>query len=261
MRRTVTSDDGTVIAYSVFDGAQPAVVILHGLAGSSREFEATARALSGRMVVLIDQRGHGFSTSKPADTSRDAFVADAVGVIEAESSGPVDLVGQSMGAHTAMLVAAARPELVRRLVLLEANEGGAAPEEHVAIGAYFRSWEVPYPDREAARAALGGSPLAKAWSADLEERSDGLYPRFDPEVMEATMANLAVPRWSEWESVTAPTLVIYADGGIFTEEQKTHFVSRGAHANRLDLTSASHDAHLDAFEGWISALTSFVSAR
>lgn len=261
VRRTVTSDDGTSIAYSVFDGAEPAVVILHGLAGSSSEFEPTARALSRRMVILIDQRGHGFSIRKPADTSRGAFIRDAVRVIEAESSSPVDLVGQSMGAHTAMLVAAARPDLVRRLVLLETNEGGGAPEEHAAIGDYFRSWEVPYPDRETALAALGGSPLAKAWSADLEERSDGFYPRFDPEVMEASISKLAVPRWPEWESITAPTLVVYADGGMFTEEQKTHFVSRGAHTSRVDLAKASHDAHLDAFEDWISALASFIDAR
>lgn len=260
VRRAITSGDGTVISYSIFDGAQPAIVILHGLAGSSREFEPTARVMSGRMVILIDQRGHGFSTRKPADTSRGAFIADAVRVIEAESSGTVDLVGQSMGAHTAMLVAAARPDLVRRLVLLEANEGSGSPEEHSAIGDYFRSWEVPYADRETARAALGGSPLAHAWSADLEERPDGLYPRFDPEVMEATITDVAVPRWSEWESITAPTLVIYADGGMFTDEQKTRFVARGAHAIRVDLTSASHDAHLDAFEDWISALTSFVNA-
>ncbi|MBG6192419.1 pimeloyl-ACP methyl ester carboxylesterase [Arthrobacter sp. CAN_A212] len=261
VRRAVGGDDGAVISYLVFDGALPAIVILHGLAGSGREFESTARALSGRMVVLIDQRGHGFSTREPADTSRGAFIADAVRVIEAESLAPVDLVGQSMGAHTAMLVAAAHPDLVRRLVLLEANEGGGVPEGAEAIGEYFRSWEVPYADREAAQAALGDGELAQAWSADLEERPDGLYPRFDPEVMVATMAELAVPRWTEWESVAAPTLVIYADEGMFTEEQKIRFVSRGVRETRADLTGASHDAHLDAFEDWIGALTGFLRAR
>jgi predicted alpha/beta-fold hydrolase len=33
MKQT-TADDGVTIAYTVFDGVEPAVVLLHGLAGS-----------------------------------------------------------------------------------------------------------------------------------------------------------------------------------------------------------------------------------
>lgn len=103
--REVGTDDGVTALYTVFDRADPAVVILHGLARSSRELLPTAQALTGRKVVLIDQRGHGSSIRVPADTSRQAFVADAVHVIETERLGVVDLVSQSTGAHTAMLVA------------------------------------------------------------------------------------------------------------------------------------------------------------
>lgn len=260
-RRTVAVEDGTTISYSVFDGADPAVVILHGLAGSGREFIPTARALAPRRVILIDQRGHGFSTRTPSDMSRAAFVNDVARVVEAEGAQPVDLVGQSMGAHTAMLVAATCPNLVRRLVLLEGNEGGGPPEDHAALGDYFRSWETPFAGREEARELLGGGPLAQAWAADLEEREDGLYPRFDADVMVRAISDVAVPRWSEWESITAPTLVVYADGGMFTEEQKVEFVSRGKNARRVDLTGGSHDAHLDAFEQWSGELRGFLNAR
>ena len=259
--REIRVEDGTAISYSVFDGANPALVILHGLAGSSRKFIPTARALSGRKVILIDQRGHGRSTRVPAATSRAAFVGDVVRVIETESSGQVDLVGQSMGAHTAMLVAAARPDLVRKLVLLEGNEGGGSEEEYAALGDFFRSWDVPFATREEARASLGDGPLVEAWVSDLEERPGGFYPRFDPEVMVATIRAVADPRWEEWERVVAPTLVIYADGGMFTEEQKARFISRGRSVTRVDLVGASHDAHLDAFEKWIDALTAFIVDR
>jgi pimeloyl-ACP methyl ester carboxylesterase len=258
-RRAIRADDGTTVSYLVFDGDDPAVVVLHGLAGSSGELVPTARALAPRKVILIDQRGHGFSTRVPADTSRAAFAGDVARVIEAESSGPVDLAGQSMGAHTAMLVAAWRPELVRRLVLLEGNEGGGSPADHAALGDFFRSWAVPFATRDAARQALGDDALAQAWVADLQERDGGLYPRFDADVMVATITAVAVPRWEEWESVKAPTLVIYADGGMFSAEQKSSFVERGANATRVELVGASHDAHLDAFEQWIAALRQFVS--
>ncbi|WP_258376421.1 alpha/beta fold hydrolase [Curtobacterium sp. MCBD17_028] len=237
------------------------VVILHGLAGSSCEFIPTAHALEGRRVILVDQRGHGRSTTRPTDTSRGAFVADIVCVITAETSEPVDVVGQSIGAHTAMLLAATRPDLVQRLVMLEGNQGGGTAEEHAALGNYFRSWTVPFASRFVAAAALGDSPLKRAWVNDLEERADGLHPRFDADVMQATIEATEEPRWAEWESIEAPVLVIYADGGMFSEADKSEFVRRGRNVQRVDLGNASHDAHLDAFDQWISAIHPFITAR
>lgn len=263
MLREVIVDEDVTLSYTVFDGAGPAVVILHGLAGSSREFSPTARVLAGigRKVVLIDQRGHGMSTTFPADTSREAFVDDVVHVINAEGVNPVDLVGQSMGAHTAMLVAASRPDLVRRLVLLECDAGGGRPEEAKALGDYFRSWRVPYATRAEARAALGSSPLSQALAADLEERQDGLHPRFDAGVMERTILEVMSSRLEEWKGIAVPTLVVFAEHGEFTEEQKDRFVESGNNVSRIDLIGASHDAHLDAFDQWIEALAHFISRR
>ena len=237
--REVTTNDGVSVSYLVVHGADPAVVSLHGLAGSSREFLPTAQALAGRRVVLIDQRGHGSSTLL----------------------GVVDLVGQSMGAHTAMLAAALRPDLVRQLVLLECDADGGTTDEAKAVGDYFRSWEVPYETRKSAQAALGNSPLSRAWAADLEERQDGLYPRFDPDVMTRTLTAVMCPRWDEWESITTPTLVVYAEHGMFTDKQKDQFIKRGRDVSRVDLAGASHDAHLDAFDQWIDALRGFLNAR
>lgn len=258
MRRLETR--GSTISYTVGDGAGQTVVFLHGLAGSSREFKATARALTEFRAILIDQRGHGDSTRHPVDLSRAAFVDDVVRVIEAETGQPVVLVGQSMGAHTAMLVAAARPDLVQRLVLLEGNQGGGSVDEAEAIGAFFRSWPVPFRDRAAARAALGDGPLERAWVDDLAQRPDGMHPRFDPEVMQAIAVTMNEPRWAQWEGIQLPALVIYADGGMFTEAQKLEFVRRGRNARRVDLPNASHDAHLDSFDAWVDALKTFLDA-
>lgn len=257
-RRTIVRRD-VELSVLAFPGEEPAVVVLHGLAGSATEFEPTARALAPRAVVLLDQRGHGRSSRRPDDRSRAAFVEDAAAVIRAAATGPVDLVGQSMGAHTAMLVAAAHPELVRRLVLLEVDEGSGSPEDRDALGAWFDAWEVPFATREQAAEALGGGALARAWAADLELAPDGLRPRFDADVMVDVIALVAVPRWREWASVVAPTLVVYADGGMFSEEQKRAFVAHNEHARRVDLVGASHDAHLDAHDAWIAAVTSFLA--
>ena len=254
---TVVTGPGVELHCYDTGGSGPAEVILHGLAGSAREFFPTAAALPECRTVLVDLRGHGASTRHPDDVSREAYVADVVRVIEVVGP-PVDLVGQSMGGHTAMLVAAARPDLVSRLVLLEADAGGGRAGDHAALGEYFRSWPVPFPSRDAAAAFLGDAPLARAWAADLEQRDGGFWPRFDAGVMVAAISAVAAPRWTEWESVAVPTLVVYGGEGMFEEAAKAEFVRRGRNATRVDLPGASHDAHLDCFGPWMAALRGFL---
>lgn len=88
-----------------------------------------------------------------------------------------------------------------------------------------------------------------------------MVPRFDADVMQTTIEAVREPRWREWESIEVPTLMVYADGGMFTEEQKSAFVGRGRRVRRVDLSGASHDAHLDAHEQWVEALRTFIDAQ
>lgn len=250
------------IAVTDRGGDGPPVVLLHGLAGSSRELLPTADALTDRFrVLLVDQRGHGRSTRRPADVSRSAYVGDAVAVIEQLVPGQrVRLVGQSMGAHTAFLTAAARPDLIDRLVMLEGHVAGDdSPEGAVKIGQYFASWPVPFADEAAARSFLGDGPLTDAWVNDLEPAPDGLRPRFDADIMQAAIAAVQEDRWAEWENLTVPTLAVFAEHGLFTAEQKDELIRRRPGTRRADLSAASHDAHLDAFESWIGVLRGYLS--
>jgi len=163
-----------------------------------------------------------------------------------------------MGGHTAMLVAAWRPDLVARLVLLETGPGNGTRAQNEAMGDFFRSWPVPYASKAAARAHLGDGPLENAWVNDLEQRSDGLWPRFDPDIMVTVINAVSEPRWQEWERIKAPTLAVFGDEGMFTEMEKSEFIRRGHDAGREDLPGASHDAHLDTFEAWIKVLRDFL---
>lgn len=72
------------------------MLLLHGLAGSARELQLTAATLKGHRVLLMDQRGHGRSTRRPSDLSREVFVDDVIAVIEDLAPGQrCVLVGQS----------------------------------------------------------------------------------------------------------------------------------------------------------------------
>ncbi|WP_406369839.1 alpha/beta fold hydrolase [Streptomyces sp. NBC_01550] len=103
-------------------------MLLHGLAGHEGEWDRTARRLSPRhRVIALDQRGHGAGERHPQDVYRDASVTDVIALPDQLALRCAVLVGQSLGGHTAMLTAAARPEQVRALVPVEAGPGSPNP--------------------------------------------------------------------------------------------------------------------------------------
>lgn len=257
-RRRVVQNRGAAISFLDTGGDGAVAVFLHGLAGSGSEFLPTAAALPELRSVLVDQRGHGLSTRRPEDLSRAAFLSDAVTVVEALGVGPVDLVGQSMGGHTAMLVAAARPDLVRRLVLVEAGTDGSTGSDAERIGAYFRAWPLPFADERSAVAYLGDTATARAWVTDMEHTRRGLVPRFDADILESVIAPVAGSPWPEWEHVAAETLVVYGARGRFEPGHRTAFLRRQPRAARVDLAAGSHDLHLDALAEWVAVLRGFL---
>lgn len=258
-RRIVESSGARIAVSDTGNRGLPAVVLLHGLAGSAREWGPTEAAIADEWrVIRIDQRGHGDSTRRPRDVSRRAFVDDVVAVVQARVPGErVLLVGQSMGAHTAFMVAAARPDLVEGLVMLEGHvDGSERPDEAAELGRYFASWPLPFADERTARHFLGEDSIVDAWIADLEEGPDGLRPRFDADVMESVIAAVHEPRWAEWEQLRVPVLAVFGEKGMFSEQRRQELIRRNPRALRTDIPGAGHDAHLDAHDAWVATLRS-----
>lgn len=117
-----TLKSGLKLHYRAYDGSGAPILFLHGLADSSKSFEAVIRSLRHPFsVYALDLRGHG--TSDPADSyAISDFADDVIEFIETEITRRVHIVGHSMGAIIAQRVTTLRPDLVSRLVLV-----GAAP--------------------------------------------------------------------------------------------------------------------------------------
>ncbi|MGF6821695.1 pimeloyl-ACP methyl ester carboxylesterase [Microbacterium sp. ZKA21] len=261
MTTTIALDrDDVSLAVTDLGGDGPPLLLLHGLAGSSRELTPTAAALADAFrVLLMDQRGHGGSTRRPENLSREAHVADVVHVLESLVPGQrCVLVGQSMGAHTAFLVAAERPDLVDRLVMLEGHAAGDDdPKSAADLGRFFAGWPA-FRDEAEAREFLGSDAIVDAWIADLEATPSGPRPRFDADIMERTLRAVHVSRWQEWERLEVPTLAVFAAHGMFTTASKAELLGRRPGTRRIDLGGGSHDAHLDAFDEWIAVIRAWL---
>jgi pimeloyl-ACP methyl ester carboxylesterase len=152
--------DGTRLSYQDFGGSGPPMLLLHGLAGYAGEWGRSAELLAvDYRVLALDQRGHGDSERRPSDVSRHAYVEDCAETIRQLGLGRVTLVGQSMGANTAMLTAAGHRDLVRTLVIIEGSpDGPDPPEVKPAIADEIRvslsRWPVPFADDRAAHRFL-----------------------------------------------------------------------------------------------------------
>lgn len=118
-------DAGHGIAYRR-GGSGPAVVLLHGIPGQGRAWEGVEAALDGAFdVVTPDLIGFGASEGPSSPTIHTvgpaaqaaglAALLDDVGVRNAT------VVGHDFGAPIAVLLAAARPDLVGALSLLSGN--------------------------------------------------------------------------------------------------------------------------------------------
>jgi pimeloyl-ACP methyl ester carboxylesterase len=167
---------------------------------------------------------------------------------------PVTLVGQSMGGHTVILAAAHFPDLVARVIVLEATVAGGA--DPVRIGDYFRSWPLPFASAAEAEAFLGQDALSRSWIGHLEPSGDGgLVPPFDADVMQAVMEGVSAPRWAEWRSVTQPATAVFAAKSMFSPAEQAEFVAARPGTRHVILAGGSHDAHLDATPEWAAALS------
>ena len=128
---------GERIAY-LDEGSGEAIVLLHGLAGSSETWRSLIGPLSRKYrVVAPDLLGHGNSTKPRTDYSLGALsvlirdVLDELGITRAT------FVGHSLGGGIAMQFVYQHPDYVQRLVLI--NSGGLGPD----VGMLLRLASLP----------------------------------------------------------------------------------------------------------------------
>jgi pimeloyl-ACP methyl ester carboxylesterase len=211
----VLVEPGDRIHFLDWGGAgTPALVLVHGLGGSSGVWAPIARrAAARRSVVAMDLRGHGLSDA-PTETGAyglDVLAGDAIAVAEgsgALDTGPITLVGHGFGAIVAAAAAGRLGDACERLVLVDGGlvEVGAAagvdvdeflrgldepPEVMASMGAYLadrRSWDPATWDADQERAAR---------AAVVETPAGRLVPATRPHALEACVRTMFAYRPDE----------------------------------------------------------------
>ena len=188
----------------------PTVVLLHGLGASGAVWQGVGRLLNPALRLLApDLRGHGESDKPSAGYLPRDYVGDIAAWLGHEPTRPVSLLGHSLGAVVAAQLAAERPELIRKLVLVDPPFDPDRPREHIEAVEGLRHG----PPGELERYLRGREPgmgdlYARAIADLFRAAADGAFQavlRGEPG-FPAQVAALG--------AISAPTLVIAADPAL-----------------------------------------------
>jgi len=270
-----TLDDGRVVSALQYGDPRtgaftaPAVTFLHGAGLNAHTWDTTVLGL-GLPALAVDLPGHGDSSWRPdADYAGRVLGADIAPALAAWTGGPQVLVGQSLGGLSAAALAAVRPDLVRRLVVVDITPGidpnGSARQvrEFFAGPTHWASHDELV--ERALSFGLGGSRAAASRGVRLNSRvrPDGRVEwkhhfahianalAADPETaaavaerQAATAGILSESGWEDLAAVRAPITLVRGDRGYVSESERDEFARR-LPAARIVEVEARHNVQED----------------
>ncbi|MGO4958223.1 alpha/beta fold hydrolase [Luteococcus sp. Sow4_B9] len=197
------------------------VVLLHGASSSCATWDRLRRDLE-----KVGVPSHAYPLLGHAEEPRRAryrladFRDHVLGQLGALGDEPVILVGHSLGAFTASLVAQAVPRRVARLVL----EEPPVPPRHTGDDWPFTT--------------VAG---ARMWALSPLTRR-----RMDPRALRQVLAELTQPQpgwWAGLSAITAPTLVIAGGRRSYLRQERFSALASRLPAATVEHIEAGHRVH------------------
>jgi pimeloyl-ACP methyl ester carboxylesterase len=248
---TFTRDAVALKAWE-WPGAPPPTLLLHGIGNYGRYWDFFADAIAGRLRLLAtDARGHGES-SRPADGyAPEDFVADATQVLDALRIERALVVGHSMGGTHAIRLAAAHPDRVERLVVVDA---GPEPMREGAERARRLSLERPerfeYADDALAylrRTSPGYSEEVYAnrmrWL--FREDAGDVVWRSSRDALAAIMSSARGDLWDALRTIRCPVLLVRGTRSNVLSAEIAMRMMQALVDGRLIELDAGHNVALD----------------
>lgn len=266
-RVSLALPDGRTLSALSFGEDAPRIVFIHGAGLNAHTFDATILAL-GAPALAIDLPGHGDSSWRDDAAYAPALLApDIIRGIEEWAHAPVVLVGHSLGGTTAAALAAAHPDLVASLVLVDITPGidGSGPAElrrfyeRLSFGSrdelldYVLSFGLGGEREQARRGVVLNSRVLPDSTVEWKHH-------FARIAAGALAPEARTPGdWSDLEAVTAPVTLVRGTLGFISPAAIAEFRTRLPQADVVEL-EAPHNVQEVAPTG-LATLIRSQSAR
>ena len=257
----------------------PKVLCLHGWLDNAASFVPLAPFLKNFDLLALDFAGHGFSSHRP-ETSRYYFpdyIFDVDSVLDELGWDQCHLIGHSMGGGVASCFAAAMPERVNRLVLLDSLGVLTIPSNQAAQQLRLsmisvrksRSFLRPYDSVEEAmltrqkKSPLSDDAARLLCKRSLEHTGDYYQWRTDPRLNwrspqlstdEQALDLLAAIR-SSTLVITSPTIIDY-----FGEDMAQKRLSAIPDCKHV-MNDGHHHFHMEQAEQVAACITDFLQQQ
>lgn len=260
--------NGVNIHYHRTGGAEarkPAMLMLHGITDNGLCWSRVAADLQDRYdIVMTDARGHGRSDRLQEGLDTHMLAADAAGVIRGLGLDKPVVFGHSMGAITAIALAAFYPELVGALLLedppLRETPLPAPPNEFLEQQRReFAALSAMSPAERTAR----GAALNPNWHATEIEPWVQSKTEVDPLVLQQ-YRRFGGYEWRDALSrIQCPGLLITGDPdkmAIVTPETAATAVEVWKGGTVAHIAGTGHCVHRDDYETTMAAIDAFLAS-
>lgn len=217
-------------------GDRPVVVAAHGITGNHVSWNQVAEKLDGRVTLVApDLRGRGGSNALPGPFGMAAHARDLVAVLDHLGLDQSLIVGHSMGAYVAVVMAHLYPERVESLLLVDGGiplprDPSLSADEIIerVIGPAMARLAMTFPTREAYYDFWRAHPSFEDWSPMIQEYLDyDIAGSSEPE-LRSSVSEAAARADAEDTLVTTvieeavadltrPALMLRAERGMFNQ--------------------------------------------
>jgi pimeloyl-ACP methyl ester carboxylesterase len=253
----------------VWGDTAPELVLLHGGGQNAHTWDSVALILD-RPLVAIDLPGHGHSSwREDTDYSPESNAAAIAVAIERFAPSAKAVVGMSLGGLTTIRLAAARPDLVRRAVLVDITPGivgrtkPLTEQEQGAVALTHgpSSYDSFQAMLEATAAKVPGRPIESLRTGVLhnsQRLADGRWAwRYDQRGHQAAAAAATAGSdddrsarceslWSDVSAISAPLMLVRGGRSAFvSDDDRAEFERRQPTARVHVADGAGHSVQSD----------------
>jgi pimeloyl-ACP methyl ester carboxylesterase len=250
-RASVAVAPGQQVSALAWGDGDPELVLLHGGAQNAHTWDTVALALR-RPLIAVDLPGHGRSDWRDDRDYWPVRNAEAIAAVVGALAGQAAaVVGMSLGGLTAIRLAATRPNLVRRLVVVDVTPGVTAAKpapiaEFVQGPEVFGSFDQLLERTVKYNPSRSVSSLRRGVLHNARELPDGRwawrYDRLRPPGGQLDFAAL----WADLAAVTAPVMLVCGSAsGVVSDEDRTEFRRRQPSARLETVDGAGHSIQGD----------------